>query len=394
MSQADPPQTASWSGVFSIAMGVATLVTAEFLPVSLLTPMAESLSISEGMAGQSISATAFTAIFTSLLITTFTRGLDRRLVVLGFSAVLILSSLIVALAPSYGWLLAGRALLGLALGGFWAMAASLAMRLVAPADVPKALSIVFGGVSVSMVIAAPLGSYIGALIGWRGVFLAATGLGIACLIFQALVLPKMPARRSGNVLAVLGLLRHPGVLVPMVAIFTVFAGNFALFTYLRPFLERAAGFGVETLSLVLLGFGIANFIGTSLSAVALRRSLRGTLAFAPLWMAACAALMAGFGHVQPVVALCVALFGFGFGFVPVAWSTWVARSMSHDAEAAGGLQVAVIQLANMAGAAAGGLALDLGGVTTPAVLGGLLLAATSALVVAGMWRTPSMVASQ
>lgn len=386
MPDTQTSQSAQWGAVFAIAVGVAALITAEFLPVSLLTPMAEGLSISEGMAGQSISVTALVAIFASLFVTTVTRGVDRRFVVLGFSVLLVISSLIVATAATYGWLLFGRGLLGLALGGFWAMAASLAMRLVPAADVPRALSIIFGGVSVAMVVAAPLGSYLGGLIGWRGVFLGATAFGVICVLWQALTLPAMPARRSGNVRVVLTLAVRPGVALPMLAIFTVFAGNFALFTYLRPFLERISDFHVESLSLVLLGFGVANFIGTSLSSLVLKRSLRAALAFAPLLMAICAVLMAGFGHVQPVIAGLIALYGLGFGLVPVAWSTWVTRALGDEAEAAGGLQVAVIQLANMAGAGIGGLALDFGGELAPVLLGGALLALTFLLVVLGMWR--------
>ncbi|MEN1743335.1 MFS transporter, partial [Pseudomonas aeruginosa] len=78
--------------------------------------------------------------------------------------------LLVSFANSFSLLLIGRACLGLALGGFWAMSASLTMRLVPPRTVPKALSVIFGAVSIALVIAAPLGSFLGELIGWRNVF--------------------------------------------------------------------------------------------------------------------------------------------------------------------------------------------------------------------------------
>lgn len=348
------PTAPAWGAISAIALGVASQLTAEFLPVSLLTPMADSLGVSEGVAGQSVAVTALTAIFASLFVTTVTRGIDRRFVVMGFSAILIGSSLVSAMAGSFVLLLVGRALLGLALGGFWAMAASLAMRLVPEKDVPKALSIMFGGVSVAMVIAAPLGSVLGAVIGWRWVFALAAGLGGICLVWQALTVPSLPARgraRPGDVFAVL---KRIGVPVPMLAIFTVFAGQFAFFTYTRPFLEQVSGFGVSGVSLVLLIFGIANFVGTSLSSVALRAGLKPTLAVAPLVLAVCAATLALYGSDPAVVALVIAVWGFTFGMVPVAWSTWVTRHLGDDAENAGGLQVATIQLANTVGATAGG----------------------------------------
>lgn len=384
MSLSTPPDRTSWDAVFAIAVGVAALITAEMLPVSLLTPMAEGLGVTEGMAGQSVAITAFVAIFASLFITTITRGIDRRIVVMGFSALLITSSLIVALASSYLVMLVGRMLLGVALGGFWAMAASLAMRLAAPADVPKALSIIFGGVSVAMVVAAPVGSFLGAMIGWRGVFTASAALGVICLVWQAVALTSMPARGRGNVGAVFALLLRPGVAVPMLAIFTVFAGQFAVLTYLRPFLERSAGVGVETLSLLLLAFGVANFIGTSLSSVPLRRNLQLTLAAAPIALSICAGAMVIAGSMPLIVGVIIAIHGFAFGFVPVAWSTWVTRDLADDAETAGGLQVAVIQLANTAGAAVGGYVLDANGPNAPLLFGSSLLLLTGLLVIFGM----------
>ena len=121
-----PPQKAAWGAVFALALGVFGLVTAEFLPASLLTPMAASLGVTEGMAGQAVTTTAALALATSLVIAAATRGIDRRWVLLAFSVMLIGSNLLVAFAPGLGAVLLGRVLLGIALGGFWTMAAATA----------------------------------------------------------------------------------------------------------------------------------------------------------------------------------------------------------------------------------------------------------------------------
>ena len=163
-------QRAAWPAVISLALGVFALVTAEFLPASLLTPMARSLDVSEALAGQAVTATAVVAFFSGLLAAVVTRGLDRRVVLMGFSTLLIASNLLVAFAPNLPLLLLARVLLGVALGGFWSMATAVAIRLVPPAMVPRALSVVFSGVSVATIVAVPLGSYLGGLYGWRIVF--------------------------------------------------------------------------------------------------------------------------------------------------------------------------------------------------------------------------------
>src|SRR5690625_276370 len=172
-----PPHAAAWGAVVSMMLGVFGLVTAEFLPASLLTPMASDLGITESLAGQAVSATAVLAFAASLLVSSVTRRFDRRHVLLTLSALLIASNLLVAFAPHFVFLLLGRLLLGVALGGFWAMSTAIVMRLVPEHRVPRGLSIMVSGVAAATIFAAPVGSYLGAVIGWRSVFLLAAGLG-------------------------------------------------------------------------------------------------------------------------------------------------------------------------------------------------------------------------
>lgn len=372
----------NWSAVFAVAFCVACLITVEFLPVSLLTPMALDLGISEGMAGQSVTTTAFVAMFSSLFITSVIGKTDRRYVVILFSLLLTLSCLLVSFADSFTLLLLGRACLGLALGGFWAMSASLTMRLVPMRVVPKALSIIFGAVSIALVIAAPLGSFLGGLIGWRNVFNGAAVMGVLCTLWVLKALPSLPGESAAQQQNMFGLLKRPGVMAGMCAIFMAFAGQFAFFTYIRPVYMTLAGFDVDGLTLVLLSFGIASFIGTSLSSVLLKRSVKAALAIAPLALTACAAALVLWGESKIVASTVAIIWGFAFALIPVGWSTWITRSLSDQAEKAGSIQVAVIQLANTCGAAVGGIALDHFGLLSPLVLSGVLMLFTGLLVAA------------
>lgn len=372
----------NWSAVFAVAFCVACLITVEFLPVSLLTPMALDLGISEGMAGQSVTTTAFVAMFSSLFITTVIGKTDRRYVVILFSLLLTLSCLLVSFADSFTQLLLGRACLGLALGGFWAMSASLTMRLVPMRVVPKALSIIFGAVSIALVIAAPLGSFLGGLIGWRNVFNGAAVMGVLCTLWVLKALPSLPGESASQQQNMFGLLKRPGVMAGMCAIFMAFAGQFAFFTYIRPVYMTLAGFDVDGLTLVLLSFGIASFIGTSLSSVLLKRSVKAALAIAPLVLTACAVALVLWGESKIIASTVAIIWGFAFALIPVGWSTWITRSLSDQAEKAGSIQVAVIQLANTCGAAVGGIALDHLGLLSPLVLSGILMLFTGLLVAA------------
>lgn len=347
--QAKEVSRPNWSAVFSVAFCVACLITVEFLPVSLLTPMAQDLGISEGVAGQSVTVTAFVAMFASLFITQAIGTIDRRKVVILFSVLLTLSCLLVSFAESFTLLLLGRACLGLGLGGFWAMSASLTMRLVPARTVPKALSVIFGAVSIALVIAAPLGSFLGGIIGWRNVFNAAAVMGVLCIIWVWKALPSLPGEAAHHKQNMFALLKRPGVLAGMTAIFMAFAGQFAFFTYIRPVYMTMAGFDVDGLTLVL---------------------------------AISAAVLVLWGSDKWVASAIAIIWGFAFALVPVGWSTWITRSLADQAEKAGSIQVAVIQLANTCGAAVGGVALDHLGLTSPLVISGTLMLLT-ALLVAG-----------
>jgi len=374
-----PDHSTKWAAIVAIAFSVAGIITAELLPVSLLTPMAADLGVTEGGAGQAVTATAFIAILASLSISRVSKSIDRRWLVIAFSILLVASNLLVAFASGYSLMMLGRVLLGISLGGFWAMSASLAMRLAVKEDVSKALAIIFGGVSLAMVVAAPVGSYFGQRIGWRGVFLGSAAMGVISVVWLLATLAPMPdsGRKGDSIWAVA---RRPGVGVAMVALFCVFAGQFAFFTYMRPFYEQVAGLSVNQFSSLLLAFGLANFIGTSLSSQVLRLNLKIPLAVAPMVMAGCAAVLVLMGDSFWPTAIATTVWGLVFGVVPVGWSTWVTRQLGDVAESAGGLQVAVIQMANTCGAAAGGLIYDTSGPKAPMVFGGALLVVNVALV--------------
>ncbi|MDQ7997286.1 MAG: MFS transporter [Luteibacter sp.] len=370
----------AWGAVFAMTLGVFGLITAEFLPASLLTPMALTLGVTEGMAGQTVTATAVVALFTSLVISVVTRNTDRRLVLLAFSVLLIGSNLLVAYAPNLSVMLLGRVLLGVAIGGFWTMSAATAMRLVPEAMVPRALSIIFSGVSVATVAAAPLGSYFGHLIGWRNVFLIATAIGVFALVWQWFTLPRMPSNGAARMGTLLKVMKRPAMRTGMVAVILVFTGHFAFFTYLRPFLETVTGVGVNGLSAMLLGFGIANFVGTSLAGFLLERNLRLMLLLMPLAMGAMALALVTLGRAPVADAVLVSLWGMAFGCVPVAWTTWITRTVPDEAESGGGLIVAAVQLAITLGAAVGGVIFDASGATGVFVASAVVLLVAAATI--------------
>ncbi|MFH8136294.1 MFS transporter [Pantoea osteomyelitidis] len=369
---------AHWGGVIAMTLCVFALVAAEFMPVSLLTPVSHALGVSEGMAGQGITVSGALAVLTSLFILTVAGSLNRKYVLLGMTSLMALSGLIIGLAPNYTTYMLGRALIGIAIGGFWSLSAATAIRLVPERHVARALAIFNGGNALATVVAPPLGSYLGSLIGWRGAFLSLVPVAIVAFIWQSLSLPSMQEKRSptqsGNVLY---LLKRPLVATGIAGCGLFFMGQFTLFTYVRPFLETVTQVEISTLSLILLGIGIAGFVGTLIIGFFLKRGFYQTLFLIPLFMAAVAGTLMLFGHITPVVALLLASWGLVATAAPVGWWTWVARTMPDDAEAGGGLMVAVVQMCIALGSVTGGLAFDHSGYRTTFTISALLLIASA-----------------
>ncbi|WLP21513.1 MFS transporter [Raoultella ornithinolytica] len=370
-------ERAYWSGVLAMTLCVFVLIASEFMPVSLLTSIAADLRVSEGLAGQGIAISGALAVLTSLSLSTLAGNLNRKYLLLGMTALMALSATMVALSPSYLIYMTGRALIGIAIGGFWSMSAATALRLVPRRRVPHALAIFNGGNALATVIAAPLGSYLGAVMGWRGAFLCLVPVAIAAFIWQCFSLPAMAPdnnRRPGR--SAFHLLSRPVVAVGLLACGLFFMGQFSLFTYVRPFLETVTRVDISALSLILLTIGIAGFIGTLVISHFFKRGLYSTLAAISSLMAVVAVTLILTGqHLWFVVPL-LGFWGLMATAAPTGWWAWVARTLPDDAEAGGGLMVAAIQLSIALGSTLGGLAFDhTGWQSTFALSSGLLIVA-------------------
>lgn len=379
----------SWGAVSAMSLAAFALVASEFMPVSLLTPIAADLQVSEGQAGQGIAVSGLFALITSLLIASVAARVDRKKLLLSLTLLMIVSGSVVAFAPNYTTFMLGRALIGIAIGGFWSLSAATAMRLVPAGEVTRALAIVNGGNALATVIAAPLGSYLGALIGWRGAFLCVVPVALLASLWLLVSMPtiKTPTvAASGNLLR---LMKRLPVALGMLAVSVFFMGQFMLFTYLRPFLESVTQVSVSMLSLMLLVLGVAGLAGTFLIEAFVKTSLLRTLAVIPLLMAVIALALISFGSSAWGTTLLLGLWGLVATAAPVGWWTWLARTLPDDAEAGGGLMVAIIQLAIAAGATVGGLLFDFSGYRATFEVSALLLLIAAGLAVLASGSSPA-----
>lgn len=365
---------AAWPGVAAAGLATFCVVTTEMLPVGLLVPIADSLGVSVGMGGLLMFVPGILAALCAPLVVVGARGIDRRRILCGLLLLLAGANLASALAPAMSWLLATRVLVGVCIGGIWAVAGGLAGRLVRPESVGLATAVIFGGVAVASVLGVPLGALIGDLAGWRSAFGAMAALSATVLLLAAWALPPLPVTQSITTRELLDQLRNPGLRRGLFITLFLVAGHFMAYTFVRPLLQSKAGFAQAWIGPLLFAYGVAGIAGNFLAGGAAARRLRPTLLAIVLGLLATLALLPWLGGLRPGAAALLLLWGVSYGGVSVALQTWMMQAARDAVEAATSLFVGVFNLAIALGALAGGAAMDRWGLSAT-----LLIAATCML---------------
>lgn len=362
--------TRGWLSVVAVSFGTFALVTSELMPIGLLPKIAAGVSTAAGDVGLTVTIPGLVAAFAAPALLVASRRLDRRWLLWLTSALLIASNLIVASAATLSTLLAGRVLLGMSIGGFWAIGAAVARRLVPPHSIGRATALVFSGVSAGTVIGLPAGTLLGELCGWRFAFTGAATLGGIALAAQLYLLPKLAATDAVGLRQLPAVVRTPRARVALVAVALAIGGQFMAYTFLASFLEQRASISPSIVSAVLLAYGVAGLVGNTIAGELVQRDVRRVLAGAGLLVAATILLLPLIGS-HPFIAMAlVVIWGGGFGAVPVSLQTLMFVAAPTLQEGSSALFVSTFQLALASGAFLGGLAVNSGSIAAAMLFGG------------------------
>ncbi|MFE3452648.1 MFS transporter [Nonomuraea sp. NPDC059194] len=373
----------TWLAVAAVAVGTFSVVTVEQLPVGLLTSIGGDLDITEGTAGLMVTVPGLVASAAAPLLPVAIRRLDRRVVLIGLLGLMVLANAMSAFAPNFAVLLASRFLVGVSIGGFWALAAGIAVRLVPDRHVPRATSLTFGGATAANVLGVPAGTLIGGLTDWRVAFAAVGVLGLLVVAGLWLLLPRLPATEPVRLRALPRQFRNPVVRTAVLSTFLLVSGHFAAFTFVSPILQGISGVSESMIGPLLLAFGVAGVVGTFVASAGASRDVRKTIITLGVALAAIMALFPLLGGSPLTGSALLILWGLAFGGVPVAVQTWIFKGAPDAAEAATALNTSVFNLAIALGALLGGLFVDAVTVTGVLWFGALLTVLTSLAV----WRT-------
>jgi predicted MFS family arabinose efflux permease len=247
-----------------LALGAFAIGTEGFMISGILPGMAHDLGVSVAVAGQLVTIFAFAYAIGSPLVAVATANVPRRALLIGAMTAFTLANLLAALAPGYAWLAFARVLLALSAGTFMPASAGYASMTIAPERRGRALSFIYSGMTIALVVGVPLGTLVAARLDWRATFMGVAGLGALALVGIVLKLPSSPTPPPISLSRRLAVARRPDVLAVLMLTVLVLIGAFAVNTYLGAFLETVFGISPQGVAATLFLVGIAAAVGNTI----------------------------------------------------------------------------------------------------------------------------------
>lgn len=368
--------------LYALTIGAFGIGTTEFVIMGVLEQVAADLDVSIGRAGLLISGYALGVFLGAPLLTIASGRWPRKTVLVALMVIFTLGNLACALAPNYAMLMVARVVTSLAHGTFFGVGSVVATGLVAPDKRASAISIMFTGLTVATLLGVPAGAWLGHEYGWRATFWAVTGVGILATLVIAVMVPRdSGGGEEAGWRDSLALIGRPTVLLGLLMTVLGFAGVFTVFTYIQPILTGLAGFSQDSVSLILLVFGVGMIIGNLLGG---RLADRGLAPALLITLAALAVVLGLFsfalGHQWTAVAF-VGLLGVASFATVAPLQLWVLNRAQGAASLASSFNIGAFNLGNALGAGLGGVVIERGGGFS-AVPGAAALVTLSGLAVA------------
>ena len=344
--------------VWILTLSAFAIGTAEFVIAGVLPQVAASLRITEGQAGNLITAYALAIVVGGPILTLWLARFEKRKVLLGLMALFIAGNLIGAVTTSYTLLLISRVIAGLTQGPFYGIGAVVATKLVADKLAGQAVGQMFAGLTLANVLGVPAGTWIGNTLGWNMTFLVISALGLIATLAIAVFVPAQGRDNSApSIRRQLVAFRDRNLLASLAITALGWVGFMTFYGYIAP-VARVAGFGAADLTWVLVIVGVGLVIGNMLGGRTADANLRLSLI---LWPAAMIASLIVVGFVAPFKwPFLAAAFVFGiasFANVP-PMQMRVMKYGKAAPELAATANISAFNLANALGGMIGGAVVD------------------------------------
>lgn len=369
----DTTERLPMGALLALAMTGFICIVTETLPAGLLTQISSGLEISSAMAGQMVTVYALGSLLAAIPLTIATQGWRRRNVLLLTIVGFLLFNSITAWSSHYGVTLVARFCAGASAGLAWSLLAGYARRMVAPHLQGRAMAVAMVGTPIALSLGVPLGTWLGALMGWRSAFGLMSILTVVLIVWVLAKVPDYPGQVSARRIGLRQVLLTPGVRSVLAVVMTWMLAHNMLYTYIAPFVTPAGL--ADQVDLVLLVFGLAALLSIWLTSRLVDSHLRRVVLVSLAAFTAIALLLGLFFQSAPVVYAGIFIWGLSFGGAATLLQTALADAAGEGADVALSMNVVVWNSAIAGGALTGGVLLDQVGVSAlPWALLVLLLA--------------------
>jgi predicted MFS family arabinose efflux permease len=358
--------------LLALAMTGFICIVTETLPAGLLPQISSGLEVSSAWAGQMVTVYALGSLLAAIPLTIATQGWRRRNVLLLTIVGFLLFNSITAWSSDYVVTLIARFFAGASAGLAWSLLAGYARRMVSPNLQGRAMAVAMVGTPIALSLGVPLGTWLGALVGWRTAFGLMSILTLVLIVWVVVKVPDYPGQTASERIGLRQVLATPGVRPVLAVVLTWMLAHNMLYTYIAPFVA-SAGLGNEV-DRVLLVFGLAALAGIWMTGRLVDRHLRNAVLASLATFAAISLLFGFFSQSVAVVYAGIFVWGLSFGGAATLLQTALADAAGEGADVALSMNVVVWNSAIAAGALTGGVLLDQVGVGVfPWVLLALLL---------------------
>jgi len=340
----------------SLLLGNFVIGTAIIGPSGMLTELSSGLGVSIRDAGLLITFGAVMLCVCSPLSAWLTSRFDRRYL-LGFILfALALTNFASAFAPSYAALMAIRLLMMAAAAPFTPQAAGTVGLIVPEEKRGSAIAYVFLGWSLAAAVGLPLVTVLASRYGWQAAYVCIAAL--SCIGF-VLLMWRLPARVAGapvDLKTWVALGRDPLVALLLLVTFLQMSGQFVVFTFMAPLLQRLAGAGPEAIAIVFSLYGIFGFVGNVIATrlVDSWGGYRTSLIFTATLLIGVSIWALGAGLLG-VMAFGVSVWGLGFASTNSMQQVRLVGAAPPFAGASVSLNTSVLYVGQAVGSAIGGM---------------------------------------